>query len=125
MGTKQKAPRVPMLRIGIYDTTDSFRSIGKHIAICLDDGSLVGVVGPAGDEKSKETAEAIVRAVNSYENMSAQIDYLAWELKRVADSHEANEKTISILRRMLEKATGWTMAEISKEIAIAQAEARP
>ena len=44
------------LNVAIYDTTDTFRAISQHAAVCFDDMTLVAVTGPADDKESQEYA---------------------------------------------------------------------
>jgi hypothetical protein len=50
------------LNFGVYKTTETFRAIENHCAICFDDMTLVAVTGPAEDLESKQYAELFVAA---------------------------------------------------------------
>jgi hypothetical protein len=45
------------LYFGVYETTETFRSIQQHSCVCFLDGTLVAVTGPAEDRDSQKYAE--------------------------------------------------------------------
>lgn len=50
------------LRFGVYETTETFRSVPQHACVCRPDLELVAVTGPAGDPESEAWAELFSHA---------------------------------------------------------------
>jgi hypothetical protein len=50
------------LNYGVYETTETFKSIKQHSCVCFDDMSLVAVTGPAEDEESQKYAQLFAQA---------------------------------------------------------------
>ena len=80
-------------------------------------------VGPNGSD-IRQADEMPVPLKYGNDTTFEELEANAAFIVRAVNVHEENEKTIAILKRMLEKITGWTMAEISKEIAIKLAEGK-
>lgn len=54
------------LMVSSCELTEAFQEIGKHTAVCFEDGGLVALVGPANDPESIRFASLFASAPDQF-----------------------------------------------------------
>jgi hypothetical protein len=101
--------------VAAYETTERFRAVEWHEAICVDEGPdesqgmLIAVCGPAHDAGSIADAELIVRAVNALPALLAAAQGM-YELHKDGVSHQLQlyqrKAALTALHAAITAATG-------------------